>query len=284
MAKLNMLSRIGVVGLGNMGSIIAGRLAKIPKEYSVIAYDKDKKKNKDIGLVKIVEDLSLLANDSDIIIIAVKPQDIGGLLKELSNLTDNKIIISIVAGISTKYIEKFLDKARVIRSMPNIAVKIGESVTCISKGASACEDDLDFAKEIFASFGGVLCIEEEMMDAATAISGSGPGYVFYFIESSGIDYKNMPEAPKQGLIKRLEKSAQVLGFNKEDATFLAVNTVNASILLLKETDLSPEELRAQVSSKGGTTEAGLKVLSKGGSWEEAALAALKRARELSGKE
>ena len=133
MAKLNMLSRIGVIGLGNMGSIIAGRLANMPKEYSVIAYDKDKKKNQDTGLVKVAEGLPSLANNSDVIIIAVKPQDIGGLLKELRNLTDNKIIISIAAGISTKHIERFLNKARVIRSMPNIAVKIGESVTCISR-------------------------------------------------------------------------------------------------------------------------------------------------------
>jgi len=121
------------------------------------------------------------------------------------------------------------------------------------------------------------------MNAATAISGSGPGYVFYFIENNALDPKNIPEHSRHDMMRRLEKAAEALGFESEDASFLAANTVNASISLLKETGFKPEELRLQVSSKGGTTEAGLEVLRKGGSWEEAALFALKRAEELSKK-
>lgn len=281
---LDMRSRIGVIGLGNMGSVIAGKLAEVPAEYSILAYDKDKEKAKDTGLIKIVKDPLSLAKEADVLILAVKPQDIDHLLKELKGCADNKLVISIAAGISTRHIERFLNLARVIRSMPNIAAKIGESVTCICKGGSAQESDLEFANELFYSFGTVLYIDENMMDAATAVSGSGPGYIFYFIENSGIDPKNIPEHSKHDMMKRLEKAAESLGFKSEDASFLAANTVNASIGLLRETGMSPKELRVQVTSRGGTTEAGLEVLSKGGSWEEAALSALKRARELSRKE
>lgn len=281
---LDTLRRIGVIGLGNMGSVIAGKLAEIPAEYSVFAYDKDKEKAREAGSIKIAKDIFSLVTSVDTIILAVKPQDIDHLLKELKNCIGNKMVISIAAGISTKHIERFLTNARVIRSMPNIAAKIGESVTCLCKGYLAQESDLEFAREIFYCLGTVLNINENMMDAATAISGSGPGYIFYFIENSAIDPKNIPEHSKHDMMKRLEKAAQALGFENEDASFLAANTVNASIGLLRETGMKPGELRIQVASKGGTTEAGLEILRRGGSWEEAALSALKRAGELARKE
>lgn len=281
---LDTLKRIGVIGLGNMGSVIAGKLTEIPAEYSVFAYDKDKEKASEAGSIKIAKDIFSLVMSVDTIILAVKPQDIDHLLRELKSCIGNKMVISIAAGISTKHIERFLTNARVIRSMPNIAAKIGESVTCLCKGSFAQESDLEFAREIFYCLGTVLNINENMMDAATAISGSGPGYIFYFIENSAIDPKNIPEHSKHDMMKRLEKAAQALGFENEDASFLAANTVNASIGLLRETGMKPGELRIQVASKGGTTEAGLEILRRGGSWEEAALSALKRAGELARKE
>ncbi|MDD3987867.1 MAG: pyrroline-5-carboxylate reductase [Candidatus Omnitrophica bacterium] len=277
---LDIRHKIGIIGLGNMGSVIASRLAEESGEYKVLAFDKDKNKT-GISSLEIAKDLSSLVAAVDIILLAVKPQDIDHLLKELKNCSGSKLIISIAAGISTKYLEKVLGNARVIRAMPNIAVKIQESVTCLCKGGFATESDLDFARELFSYLGTARNIDEGLMNAATAISGSGPGYIFYFIENSNMDSIDIPEHSRHDMMRRLEKAAEALGFPVEDASFLAANTVNASLSLLKESGLKPEELRAQVTSKGGTTERGLEVLRKGGSWEEAALAATKRAEELS---
>jgi len=278
---LDLRNKVGVIGLGNMGSVIAGKLAEEAAEYSIFVFDKDKEKARAGKIFKLAKDIPSLASGVDTIILAVKPQDIDHLLKELKDYAAKKLVISIAAGISTGHIEKFLRNARVIRSMPNIAARIGESVTCLCKGSFAAEGDLDFAKELFYYLGSVRIIEEGMMNAATVISGSGPGYVFYFIENNSIDPANIPEHARHDMMRRLEKAAEAIGFESEDASFLAANTVNASISLLKFTGSKPQELRAQVASKGGTTEAGLEALGKGASWEEAARAALKRAQELS---
>jgi len=277
---LDVRHKIGIIGLGNMGSVIALRLTEESGEYRIIAYDKDKNKT-GLSSLEIAKSLSSLAAGSDTIILAVKPQDIDHLLKELRSYAAGKLIISIAAGISTKYLEKTLGNARVVRAMPNIAVKIQESVTCLCKGSFATESDLDFSRELFSYLGTARNIDEGLMNAATAISGSGPGYIFFFIENNNMDFSNIPEHSRHDMMRRLEKAAEALGFPIEDASFLAVNTVNASLSLLKESGLKPEELRAQVTSKGGTTERGLEVLRRGGSWEEAALAAVKRAEELS---
>jgi len=280
---LDIRNKVGVIGLGTMGSVIAKRLAEENGEYKVFAFDKDKKKG-DVSIFPfLAKDIPSLARAVDTVILAVKPQDIGHLLRDLKGRVNDKLIISIAAGISTKYIEKSLGNIRAIRSMPNICAKIGESVTCLCKGSFATESDLDSAREIFYYLGTARNIDEGLMDAATAISGSGPGYIYYFIENNSLDPDNIPEHSRHDMMRRLEKAAEALGFENEDAAFLAANTVNASINLLKATGLAPQELRAQVTSKGGTTEAGLEVLRKGGSWEEAAKMALKRAQELAGR-
>lgn len=264
-----------------MGSVIAYKLAAQASEYEVHVFEKDKSKAINGKGIIFAENILGLILKVDTVILATKPQDFDHLLKELKGRIADKLVISIAAGINTKHIEKFLGNARIIRVMPNIAAKIAESVTCICKGGFANDDDLEFTNEIFNCVGTVRNINEEMMNAATAISGSGPGYIFYFIENSALDPQNIPEHARHDMMRRLEKAAETLGFNAEDAAFLAANTVNASISLLKSTKSTPEELRGQVTSKGGTTEAGLEVLRKGGSWEEAAKLALKRAEELS---
>ncbi len=275
-----MENTIGIIGYGNMGSAIASQLES---KYKIYVFDQDRKKTKDIIGIGKAKDLIDLVNKVETLILAVKPQDFDGVLKKIKHCLKEKLVISIAAGIKTKYIEKVLRNARVIRAMPNIGAKIGESVTCLCKGAFASEEDLAITEELFYYLGTTKVIKEEMMNAATAISGSGPAYIFYFIEENALDPHDIAEHTKHDLMKRLEKAAESLGFSAEEATFLAVNTTNASISLMKKTQLAPGELRKQVASKGGTTEAALEVLRKGGSWEEAARAALKRAEELSKK-
>ena len=280
---IDIRKKIGIIGYGTMGSAIAQNLALLKSEFIIFVFDKDKSKLTSASGVNIARDIKDLIVKSDTIILAVKPQDFDHLLREIKNLTRDKLVISIAAGISTKHIEKVLGEVRVIRAMPNLGAKIAESVTCLCKGTLATEEDLELAHELFYSLGAARSIDEAMMNAATAISGSGPAYIFHFIENSALDPDNIPEHARHDMMRRLEKAAEELGFSTEDAAFLAANTTNSTISLLHKTKLPAEELRKQVTSKGGTTEAALAVLAKGASWEEAARAAEKRASELTGR-
>lgn len=275
-----MNERIGIIGFGNMGSIIAEWLKA---KYPVCVFDKEKEKIKNLSGIAIAAGILDLIKKSQVIIIAVKPQDIEPVLKILKNNAQDKLVISIAAGIPTTYIEKALGGGHVVRAMPNLCARIGESVTCLSEGKSVSDEELELAQEIFYYLGVTRLVEEKMMNAVTAISGSGPAYIFDLMEKNSLDPSTIPQYTHDDIIEHLEDAAEAVGFSPEDAQFLAANTVNASINLVKKTKVAPAELKKQVTSKGGTTEAALKVLQKGGTWNEAALAALKRAEELAKK-
>lgn len=272
--------KVGIIGFGNMGASIGERLKLQTDKYQLFAFDKDEGKTDKAKDITVTQDSIELANKSDIVLLAVKPQDFEGLLSEIKNYTRDKLIISIAAGISTDSIERMLGKARVIRVMPNIALRIARSVTCLCGGAFAEERDLTIAKELFSCLGVVKEIKEEMINAATAISGSGPAYIFDDLEQNAISPSEISEQKEQYYIERLMEAAKSIGFNSTDAMFLAANTAKSSIELILRTKVTAAELKKQVSSKGGTTEAALNVLHRTGSWEMAAKAALKRAEEL----
>ncbi|MFA5115098.1 MAG: pyrroline-5-carboxylate reductase [Candidatus Omnitrophota bacterium] len=272
-----MQDKIGIIGFGSMGSAMAEQLKS---RCQVYVFDKDRNRTLAAHGVVVAESLAGAAEKSAVLVLAVKPQDIDGVLKPLREHCKGKLIISIAAGISTRHLERMLGEVRVVRAMPNIGVRIAESVTCLSKGAFADEEDLESAQELFYYLGATRIIEENMMNAATAISGSGPAYLFYFLEDNQMDHANVPEHARHDMIKRLAQAAEGLGFSHDDAMFLSVNTVNTSLSLIKKTRLGPAELRLQVTSKGGTTEAALVILRQSGSWSDAARAAFKRAEEL----
>jgi len=274
----DMRKTVGIIGFGNMGSSIAER---IKTKFEFWVFDKDKNKTKDSRGINIADNSIDLVNKVQTIILAVKPQDFDIVLNEIKDYAKGKLIVSIAAGINTAYIERLLSNVRVVRVMPNIGTKIGKSVTCLSKGKSASDKDLGLAKEIFKRIGKIQDLSEDKMNAATAISGSGPGYYFDEIESRPQVYKNNTYKFQKDFIVSLKKAAKSLGFTDREAQFLANWTVVYSDLLLKQTKLSPSELKKQVTSKGGTTEAALEVLHKGGTLTEAVKAAVKRARELS---
>jgi pyrroline-5-carboxylate reductase len=263
-----------------MGSAIAQR---IKAQYEIYIFDKDKNKTAGLPDINCAHTNADLVNKVEAVVLAVKPQDFDPVLAEIKNLINDKLIISIAAGITTAYIEKYLGKVRLIRVMPNLPAKIGEGISCICKGKFAGEADLNFAQEIFAYLGKTIILSEEMLNAATAISGSGPGYFYDFLVSKAIDYRNIPEKIKNDFIAALSEAAKNISFNFQQAGLLAEATISGSISLLKATQLTPQELRGQVTSPGGTTQAALEVLHKGGSLTDAVKAALKRARELSRK-
>ncbi|HOX54424.1 MAG: pyrroline-5-carboxylate reductase [Candidatus Omnitrophica bacterium] len=272
-----MYNKIGIIGCGNMGRAIFERLKD---DYSLLVFDKDSVKTRDLSSGNVAKNIADLLNKSEAVILAIKPQDFESSLKELKDDIDNKLVISIAAGITMEYIQKILGKVKVIRVMPNMPAKIGKGMSCLAKGKFASDEDLDFAKFVFDQLGETLILKEDMIDAATAISGSGPGY-FYDL-SEGKDLKEIKDY-EQDFVTKLISSAESIGFSKLEAEVLAKVTAEGSIAYLEKAKLSPQEAKKQVVSKGGTTEAALEVLHKGGSLEAAVKAALKRAKELSKK-
>lgn len=273
-----MKRRIGIIGFGNMGSAITERLKS---KYKIFVFDKDKVKIRNLKGIKVADNIIELVNNVETVILAVKPQDFDELLNKLKELVKGKLVISIAAGIGTGDIEKILRNARVVRAMPNLPAKFGKGVSCLCKGKFASGKDLNFARQLFNRLGGTRIIKENMMAQATAVSGSGPGFYFDIVESHSEDYKHDPQKVLSVFIDDLTEAAKDIGFKPYEAKFLTISTGSACEFLLRTTKLPPSELKKQVASKGGTTEAGLKVLHKGGSLKQAVKAALKRAKELS---
>ena len=267
--------KIGIIGFGNMGQAIAKRLKD---SYEIHVFDKDKNKTKDSSGVIVNQEIEDLLTITEIIILAVKPQDFRALLDSIKGFIQNKLVISIAAGISTSFIERHLEATpRIVRVMPNIPVKIGEGISCLCKGSIAKDGDIKSAEEIFKHLGITLLLDEKKMDAATAISGSGPGYLCDFIENNGMDMEKAEEFKI-----KLGNAAKSLGFNNAEATTLAKATTSGTLKMLKAGNIAPAQLKKQVTSKGGTTEAGLKAWhKKDGTLKDAVEAALKRAKELS---
>lgn len=278
------MRKIGIIGFGNMGSAIAERIKA--EDAKIWVFDKDKDKIKGLSGVNTSENCIDLVKNVDVVILAVKPQDFEFALEDIKSGIKGKLVISIAAGITTGYIEKKLEgagEARVIRVMPNMPARIGKGMTCLSKGRFASDGDLGFAEELFVKLGATLILNEDKMNAATAISGSGPGYCYDLIESQHVNIHNDAELKKFELdfSKLLEKAAAGIGFNVNESIMLANATTSGSIALIKESGVPVGELKKQITSKGGTTEAALAALHKGDTLENAAKAALKRAKELS---
>jgi len=266
---------LGIIGFGNMGQAIAER---VKGKYTVYVFDSDKEKTGNLTAINVCASVSDLADRSETVILAVKPQDFEPVLKEIG-IRGDKLFISIAAGITIGFIEKYLGQARVVRVMPNLAAIIGEAATCLATGKYALAEDLVTAKNIFDLIGNTWVMEEGLINAATAISGSGPAYIFYDLETRGITGLEVSTELKDEYVELLKQAARAVGFDAQTAFELSACTVSSSIHLA--TGNSATELKKRVASKGGTTEEALKVLSAGGTWALAAAAAKKRAEELS---
>jgi len=206
---------------------------------------------------------SEVAGACETLLLLVKPRDAGAALGELRGLVrPAHRILSCMAGISTAYIEAALgNEPRVLRAMPNIGSAVRASATALCGGRHSTPGDLEAAVGLLQAVGEVVCIDEARMDAATAVAGSGPAYVYALVEA-------------------MAKAAQGLGLSDADARRLILHTVAGAARLALETGRAPAALRAAVSSPGGTTLAGLAVLEQAG-FEATVVAALHRAAERS---
>ncbi len=265
-----------------MGQAIAQR---IKKNYEVWVFDKKEiKQTSALFRINVAKSISELVERScGFVILAVKPQDIDSVLEEIKSTKIN-LLTSIAAGISINYIKKHLGEVHVVRATPNLPIKVGKGIICIAEDSLEPQDRLLFALGSYDSLGRIFYIAETMMDAATAVSGSGPGFFFALVE--GIAQQEWERFAKEIFAPRLSDAALAVGFDKETAQELAMETAIGSLALLQQSaPLSAEALRIQVTSKGGTTEAGLEVLQgRIENLTKAVKAALKRGEELSKKE
>lgn len=265
--------KIGIIGCGNMGEAIFSRLSQVmEKSTNLMVSEKDSDRRAAIQAKHkiIVEiDNNYLVKDCDVIILAIKPKDFEKVLSQeiCCGVSPNKLLISIAAGITTKHIEDVVGKEiPVIRVMPNMPAIVGEAISSISAGTSTAKEHMAITREIFSMIGAVVEVDENMVDAVTAISGSGPAYFFYFIE---------------GLIEAAKK----LNFDSKTARELVIKTALGSAKLLDQSKEDPGLLRRKVTSKGGTTEAAIKIFESEKLKDiirSAAEAACKRSKELSG--
>jgi len=178
----------------------------------------------------------------DILVLSVKPQTFAGLLPTIApHLAPSTLVISIAAGVPLRAIEAALPQSRVVRAMPNTPALVSAGATAIAAGSKATHEDLALATKIFVSVGQVVQVEEAQMDAVTALSGSGPAYVFLLAEA-------------------LAAAGAELGLAPETASVLAAQTIYGAGRLLIESHDPPAELRRKVTSPGGTTAAGLAAL------------------------
>lgn len=257
--------KVGFIGCGNMGEAI---LSAVQKKHACFVCEPRAQRQRDLQKkYRVVFGmLSDVVKVADAVILAVKPQDLPDVFAEIRKIPlKNKVVISIAAGITTSSIEKALGGARVIRVMPNLPAMVGEGVSGLCRGKKATPKDLALAKSFFDAVGSTVVVQEKMLNAVTAVSGSGPAYVFLFVEA-------------------MVKAARKMGFSEKDAKTLVYGTLLGSAHMLAQSADSAETLRIKVTSKGGTTQAATDVFMQKdilGIYEKALVAAQKRAAELS---
>jgi pyrroline-5-carboxylate reductase len=183
------------------------------------------------------------AAGAEVVVLAVKPADIGPLATDIAAaLGDKTLVVSVAAGITTGFLEsKLAAGTRVVRVMPNTPMLVGEGMSAIASGSHAGDADLDRAESLLASVGRVVRLPESQLDAVTALSGSGPAYIFLLVEA-------------------LIDAGVLLGLPRAVASELAIQTALGSAVMLRDSGDSPAQLREAVTSPGGTTAAALRKL------------------------
>ncbi len=232
--------RIACIGAGNMGSAMVRGMLRAnvvsPARITLSNHKKAKLKTlkKELG-IRVTDDNAQAVQKADVVILAIKPQILPGVLSEIKDQACNgALFLSVAAGIPTSLIENLLGgKTRVIRAMPNIAAAVGEAATALCPGKFARKKDMRLARQLFETCGTVQEIKEELMDAVTGLSGTGPMYVFIIIEA-------------------LSDAGVRMGLAREDATRLATQSVLGAARMVQETGQHPIYLKDLVTSPGGT--------------------------------
>ncbi len=265
--------KIAFIGAGKMAEALIFRLGT---PGSIIASDIDKRR---LNYLRARYKIRIAKNNfeafkfGDVVVLAVKPQNATEVLEEIrkskverrTQSVGNKILISIAAGIPLKYLEKKLPGGSIIRAMPNNPAMVGAGMTALAKGKKVSSKQYAVANKIFRSVGEVVEVPERWMDAVTGLSGSGPAFVYLAIEA-------------------LAAGGAASGLSKPMAEKLALQTALGAAQTVKVSGRPPRELREMVTSPGGTTIEGLKVLHKAklfAALQNAVAAAAKKSKTLS---
>ena len=256
---------IAFIGGGNMAEALIKGMAQAGMKDILVSEPREERRahlEKNFG-IKTTLDNKEAARAAGIVILAVKPQDMAGVLDEIADpIGEDKTVVSIAAGITIAYLGSRLRTKRLVRVMPNVAALAQEGMSVISLCECFSDRDINVIREIFMASGKVMVMPEKYLDAVTALSGSGPAFVARFTAL-------MAEAGVR------------LGLREEDALALAVQTLVGTSRLLDE-GLQPSRLVEMVRSPGGTTEAGLKMFEQKG-LEDAVIGALEAAARRAGE-
>jgi len=243
--------RIGFLGGGNMGEALIRGLLKtglIPAEdlfVTDVRLDRLEQLARLYG-IHTLSDNALLVRRVEVVILAVKPQILADVLREIAPVTPGRLLVSIAAGVSTARLREHLPPGvRLVRVMPNTPALVLEGATAIARAEGLEPGDLEGVQEIFSAVGKAVVLGEELMDAVTGLSGSGPAYVALVVE-----------ALADGGVK--------VGLDRQTAMTLAMQTVLGASRLLIETGMHPGQLKDMVTSPGGTSIAGIHALESGG--------------------
>lgn len=266
----NRAYALAIVGGGRMGEAIAAGLiasGTLSAERIVVAEPTEQRREVfERQAIAAVADGHEIAGESEIIVLAVKPQVIDAVVAHMADeILPGTIVVSIAVGVTTGRLEAMLPAdTPVVRVMPNTPTMVGEGMAVISAGSTATSDHVERVRGLFEAVGKTVVISEQAQDAAAAISGSGPAYAAMFVDA-------------------LARAGVRQGLSREIAQTLAIQTLRGTMELLSRTGMHPEELVDGVTSPGGTTIAAVEALEQGGlrsSVSAAVAAAVLRAKEL----
>lgn len=269
--KENALNKIGFIGAGQMAKSLAVGIARSegknvrfiisdPNEAACVSFEEIVGSISDVSRGR---DNQTVASDCDVVFLAMKPQFIHEAIEGVPFGKNNPLIVSIVAGVDIFQLERLTGTERLIRVMPNTPCLIGQGVCAVAAREGLCQEDVGLIKGFLKSIGKVVEVDERMMDSVTGLSGSGPAYVFSFLES-------------------LIDGAVLVGMPRETARQLAIQTVRGATAMLEQTGEHPAVLRDRVTSPGGTTIAGMKALEEAG-FRDAVMSAVQAATERAGE-
>ncbi len=240
---------IGCLGAGNMGGAILKGLASGKSGVKQVVYDIDTRKSeylKEKAGAHVCKSAVDLCRKSDIIILAVKPDGVIALLRELRESIAEKIVVSIAAGVRIASMEEAVGAGvQIIRVMPNTPALVGEGMSVLSPGSRIDPESVEVVEDVFKYIGRTMILPEKLMDAVTAVSGCGPAYVFTMIQ-----------AMADGAVK--------LGIPRDSAIVLAAQTLAGAAKMVLDSGEDPISLRGRVTSPGGSTIAAVHCLERAG--------------------
>jgi pyrroline-5-carboxylate reductase len=244
-----LMKKLVFVGAGSMAEAMIsgiGASGLLPGEQMWVTNKQDTNRLKTLEQkygIRATYDYGELFYDADAVVLAMKPKDAAAAIEEIkAYLTDGILIISVLAGVSTEAIEAAAGKSlAVARAMPNTSAAIGKSATALAVNEHVTGMQKMLVKELFNTVGLTAIVKETQLDAVTGLSGSGPAYIYYLVEA-------------------MEKSAAEIGLEKQTAKQLIIQTLLGAAEMLAKSDKGPAQLRLEVTSPGGTTEAGISIL------------------------